>query len=195
MRIVRYIAGIRPLPRTKTAKNGYFTGEGGKMRAGLGLAAGGAVLVTVLAGCALGGSPLTAATLTTSASAEAQPSVTATLTWAQRDCGIATDVVNDVAGPVEQQDVAGVVSAGQMAQTDESLVEESLFESAGDEEITHLAGDAIGVLAEIEAMGSEAAQFEDGFGSWSDVTDQEPQLANYFKSLQSACSAAGVTIQ
>ena len=169
------------------------------MRVGTGLAVSGVLVMAAAAGCGSGGSPLKAATLApeqaAAASVQAQPSVAATLTWAQRDCGVVTAVVNDLAGPVEQQDAAGVVRAGQMAQTGESLVEESLFESAGDEEITNVAGAATGVLGEIEAMASEAAQYEDGLGSWLDVTDREPQLASYFKSLESACSAAGVTIQ
>jgi len=164
------------------------------MRAGLGLTAAGAVVVAALAGCGSGGSPLAAATLDPAASLQAQPSPTATLTWAQRDCEGATAVVNDVAGPVEHQDADGVVRAGQMAATDVSLVEESLLESEGDEEITSVAGAATGVLGEIEAMASEAAQYKDGFGSWLNVTDQAPQLANDYKSLESACSAAGVTI-
>ena len=166
------------------------------------MAAGGAVLVTALAGCGLGGSSPTAATLApeqaaaTAASVQAQPSVAATLTWAQRDCEIAAAVVNDVAAPVEQQDAAGVVNAGQMAQTGVSVVDESVLDTTGVEEgLTNVVGAATDVLAEVEAMASEAAQLEDGFGSWSDVSDQEPQLATYFKSLQSACSAAGVTIQ
>jgi len=171
------------------------------MRAGLGLAAAGAVAVAALAGCGSGGSPLTAATLApeqaaaTAGSVQAQPTPTATLTWAQRDCQMATAVVNDVAGPVEQQDAAGVVSAGQVAQTGESVVEESLVESAGDEEVTSIGGAATDVLTVIAGMASEASQYEDGFGSWADVTDQAPQLSSYFKSLESACSAAGITIK
>lgn len=170
------------------------------MRAGLGLAAG-AVVMAAVVGCGSGESSLTAATLApeqaaTAASVEAQPSVAATETWAQRDCEVTTVVVNDVAGPVEQQDVAGVVQAGQMAQTGVALVEESVVESAGDEEgITNVVGAATDLLAQVEGMATEAAQYEDGFGSWSSVTDQEPGLATDFKNLESACSAAGVTIQ
>src|ERR1700739_3694722 len=56
MRIVRYTAGIQPLSGTNGGKDGQLHGrEGGHMRAGLGLAAGGAVLVTALAGCGSGG--------------------------------------------------------------------------------------------------------------------------------------------
>lgn len=172
------------------------------MRTGLGLATGGAVLVAALAGCGLGGSSPTAATLspeqavTTAASVQAQPSVAATLTWAQRDCEVAVAAVNDVAAPVEQQDAAGVVSAGQTAQAGVSVVDESVLDSTGVQEgLTNVVGAATDVLAEVEAMAAEAAQFEDGYGSWLNVTDQEPQLATYFKSLQSACSAAGVAIQ
>lgn len=158
------------------------------MRGGLGLAAAGAVLVMSLAGCRSGGSSPSAASL------EAQPSVTATLTWVQRDCLAAAAAMNDVAGPLERQDAAGVVAAGRLAETNGSLVNESVAQSGSDAEIPHVAEYAGAVLMQIVGMGEYAVAYEDGKTSWSLVTGEDDTLVSDFKSLESACSAAGAAI-
>lgn len=158
------------------------------MKAGLGLSVASAVVVAALAGCASGGAPPTAASL------QAQPSATATLTWVQRDCLAATTALNDVAGPLERQDAAGVVAAGRLAQTEDPVVNESVAQAGGDAEIPMVAEYAGAVLMQIVAMGEYAASYEDGGTSWSLVTGEDGTLVADFKSLESECSAAGVTI-
>jgi hypothetical protein len=158
------------------------------MKAGLGLAAG-AVVVATLAGCGSGGAPLTAASL------RAKPSATATLTWVQRDCLAATAAMNDVAGPLERQDAAGVVAAGRLARTEESVVGESEVGSGSTiTEYPYVVESADAVLGEIVIIANDAAANEDYGMSWSAVTEGGVALASTFRSLEAYCSAAGVTI-
>lgn len=160
------------------------------MRAGLGLAAAGAVVVAALAGCGSGGSPLTAATPAPAASGQAQPSAVPSSLLAQRDCGFAAYVLNSVAGPLEKQDAAGVVAAAELAQHDNSIV------GTGSDlvEYPNVVLYAKTVLSEVVTIGNNAVAYEQSGASWSVVTSAEPALADSFKSLESACSAAGVTI-
>lgn len=160
------------------------------MRAGLGMAAAGAVIVAALAGCGPGGSSPIAATLAPAASVEDQPSVVPTLSLAQRDCEFATYVLNSVAGPLEKQDVSGVVAAAELAQHDNSIV------GSGSDltEYPNVVLYAKTVLSEVVTIGNNAADTQEYGLPWSAVTSDEPALAGSFKSLESACSAAGVTV-
>lgn len=159
------------------------------MRFGLGLTLAGVLVAATLAGCGWGEAPPTPASL------QAQPSVAATLTWAQRDCGAATVAMNDVAGPLERHDAAGVVTAGRLAKVNESIIGQSEASEGGivttDPEVVEYSG---AVLAEIVAIADNAAAYERGGTLWSVVTAGEATLAGTFKSMESVCWAAGVTI-
>lgn len=159
----------------------FNTGRAG-MRAGI---VAGAVVVAALAGCGSSGPSSSSAGFV-----QDQPSVTATLNWAQRACVGTAGVLNQVAGPLEKQDAAGVVAAGRMAGTMESVV--SNLNAAA--EYPQVVEYADAVLGEIVTIGNNALAYEESGASWSVVTDGEATLASTFRSLASACSAAGVTI-
>lgn len=158
------------------------------MRGGLGLAAAGAVLVSALTGCIPGGSVLSAASL------KAQPSAKATLTWAQRDCLAATAALNDVAGPLERHDAAGVVAAGRLAQTNEAIVRASTVDNGTNvAKYAAVAEYAGTVLAEIVIIAHNATAYEQSEATWSLVIVGKAALASAFNSLEPYCSAVGVT--
>lgn len=173
------------------------------MRAGLRLTAVGAI-VALLAGCGLGGSPLTAATLNptraasaTAASAQSPASpVSSALAMARQDCVTAVRAFNAVAGPLQEQDGAGVAAAAEAANTDLSEIG---VEDVGDDgapitEYPAPVSDAQDLLGAIAITETPAVLYEDGQGTWSAVTPYELEIVGDFKALDSACSAIGVTI-
>lgn len=145
-----------------------------------------AVVMVALAGCGSGGTSSPSAK-----SVQDQPSVTATLNWAQRACVGTTGVFNQLAGPLEKRDAAGVVAAGKMAKTMESVVSNPNAAA----EYPYVIEYADTVLSEIAIIGNNALAYEQSGASWSIVTDGDATLASTFRSLESACSAAGVTIR
>jgi hypothetical protein len=152
------------------------------------------VAIGALAGCGYGGSPVTASTLRPASAASAQPSPPATLAWVQRDCLAGTTAMNDVAGPLERQDAAGVVAADKLASSMVSSVDESVAEAGGDSEIPMVAEYTGAVLEQIVAMGEYAQAYADGESSWSLVSGEEGALAADFKIMKSECSAASVAM-
>lgn len=172
------------------------------MRAGLRLATAGAIVAS-LAGCGLGGSPLTAATLdppqaasATAASAQSPASpVSPALALARQDCVTAVRAFNAVAGPLQEQDGAGVAAAAQAAYTD--LSEMAVADIAdGSAALTEYpaVSDAQQLLGGIATTEPLAVLIEDGQAAWSAVTQYELEIAGDFKALAPACSAIGVTI-
>jgi hypothetical protein len=112
------------------------------------------------------------------------------LTAAQRDCEAATAALDDVAGPLAQKDAAGMVTASRLAEVNESIVGTGSDVTEYPDVVLY----AQTVLSEIVAIGADATAYEDSLASWSVVTEAEVRLVSSFKSLESACSAAGATI-
>lgn len=151
------------------------------MRVGMGLAASGVVIAT-LAGCGSVGSPAPRPLASVSPQA---------LAAAKRECKIAVQAINAVAGPLAKKNAAGVIAAADEARADEPTIK---LGGKGTP-YENVAADTLVMLGLIAMVGDEAVSYENGQAPWGDVTGQASTLSGDFRNLDSACAAAHVTIK